>query len=450
MLGVYISVFTNSLMFTIVFPIASKMIMYFGLVEKRTETGYWVGLLAGSIMLGRFLSSPVWGILCDKWGRRPVMLLGIVSTSVLAVLYGMSINIVWALIIRFLQGLFSPITIVTRTIIGEVYSGKDQAKGMSNFILVGNLGYISGNILGGFFEDPSKSGISQIELFTKFPFLLPNLFTAVAGMIGFPLCYFFLSETKSQTSLIDHGEPRNYLELMKDPLVFQVIFMYCTCSFIGTGFSELMVLLIWADKSDGGFELGPDEIGVITASTSVLMVFYIRWFYAKYTEKLGVTTGIKLSLLIFVPVMFGFPIISLFRYENVLKWISLIVSCLACYTLDFISIASSLVMLNNTVYSHERGKIHGISMSLGNLSRGFSPPILGITFASTAGSGRPYPLNFAFSFILLAIFIFIVYIIARRLNKSLDHSKGETTEEKIQEEVSEMMSMSVAEENELT
>ena len=38
--GIFISVFTNALMFTVVFPIASQMIMYFKLVENRSETGY--------------------------------------------------------------------------------------------------------------------------------------------------------------------------------------------------------------------------------------------------------------------------------------------------------------------------------------------------------------------------------------------------------------------------
>ena len=49
--------------------------------------------------------------------------------------------------------------------------------------------------------------------------------------------------------------------------------MYCICAFIGTGFSEFIILLIWASKSDGGFELRPDGIALITASTQFLWYF---------------------------------------------------------------------------------------------------------------------------------------------------------------------------------
>ena len=180
------------------------------------------------------------------------------------------------------------------------------------------------------------------------------------------------------------------------------------------------------------------------------MVFYIRPLYSRYIERFGLTTGIKLASLMYIPVMLSFPAVSISRHENELKWVVLVASCLICFTLDFLCMTSSLVMLNNSVHSHERGKTNGISMALGNFFRGVSPPIFGVTFASTAGSGLPYPFNFAFAFILLAAFIFLTHLIARYINKSLDHSKGETIEEKVQEEVSEMMSMSVAEENELT
>ena len=78
MLGVYISVFTNSLMFTIVFPIASKMIMH---ILRFGRKAYRNGILVRSACRFNhakqiFILASM-GILCDKWGRSPVMLLGI-------------------------------------------------------------------------------------------------------------------------------------------------------------------------------------------------------------------------------------------------------------------------------------------------------------------------------------------------------------------------------------
>lgn len=43
-----------------------------------TDTDY--GLLTGSaFMIGRFLTSMHWGIVADKYGRKPVMICGVLS-----------------------------------------------------------------------------------------------------------------------------------------------------------------------------------------------------------------------------------------------------------------------------------------------------------------------------------------------------------------------------------
>ena len=423
MLGVYFAVVVNSLMFTIVFPISSKMIMYFGLVDSRTETGYWTGLLSGVVLLGRFLSSPVWGMLCDNWGRRPVMLIGIITTSALPILFGMSTNIVWALIFRFLQGLSAPILIAARTIIGEIYTGPEQAGAMSCFNLMQLIGNISGNILGGFLEDPGSSGILDIEIFTHFPFLLPNLVVSGMGFISFLLCLIYLPETRASDLLIQKDESRNFSQLFKDPIVVTVTIMFCINSFTATSFAEVVVLLGWADIDDGGLELQPSEIAVFYVGITILMASYIRFLYTKVVGRFGLSTALRRGLLIYAPIMFGLPVISLFRFSSIAMWVALITYCTTCYSFEFMNSTSILIMLNNSVHPSERGKINGVSMALGNLSRGISPPLFGSVFAATANSGLPYPLNYAFSFILLSGFIITSYLFSRSLPKDLDTPK---------------------------
>jgi MFS family permease len=445
LLGIYISLFTNSLMFTIVFPMASQMIMYFGLVENRTETGYWVGMLGGVMMLGRFISSPFWGYLCDKWGRKPVLMLGILCTSILSVLFGMSTSFVWALTTRFLQGLLSPITVATRTIIGEMYSGNQQASAMSCYTLIGSFGSISGNIVGGFFQFPGDLEFMDTTIFSSYPFLLPNLLTGVIGFVSLVICYFFLIETKTKDSLIESQQPRNYWELMKDPLVIQVLVLFSACSFNGTAFNELMVLWAWADKSNGGFELTPEELGILSASTSFLLIFYMRTFYKKIVDNKGLIKTVSWSLRVNMVVIIILPILSFLRYEFIIKWALLIFGVLFYNTFDFMGLTSTLIMINNSVNTLERGKINGISMALGNLARGFSPPLFGITFAYTAQRGLSYPFNFAFSHFLLSFFIFLAWVSSTKIDSSTDNPKVTLTKTVS----SEMVPISIIQETEI-
>jgi MFS family permease len=269
--GVLLAVFTNSLMYTVVFPMASRMVMYFGLVDNRSETGYYVGVIGGVMMVGRFLSSPVWGWLCDHWGRRPVIILGTITTTVLSVLFGLSTTYPWALAIRFFQGLLSPITLATRTIIAEMYPGKEQASAMSIFILIGHIGNVSGNILGGYFEEPSSL---EIGLFTRFPFLLPNLILAVIGCLSLLLCLAFVTETLPIQQSVT--ESRGFCALLRDTDAAITILLVAFTSFNSTGVYEVLLLWLWANKSDGGFAMSPFDIGTVSAITSFALLLYMR------------------------------------------------------------------------------------------------------------------------------------------------------------------------------
>jgi MFS family permease len=448
-IGIHLSVFTNSLMFTVVFPIASKMVMHYGLVENRSETGYWVGILGGSIMVGRFISSPFWGILCDRWGRRPTMLLGIVTTSVLAILFGTATSFFWAVLFRFLQGLLSPISIVTRTLLGELYPAKEQTSSMSCFIIIGSLGNISGNFMGGFFQDPKGLGIPFLD---QFPFLLPNLCLAGFGLLSFILCVFFLPETKHADGLLSRTPPRKFSQILCDPLVIQVLMLYGACSSNGTSFGELQVLLMWAKKENGGFEFSPEQIGAISATTSFIFMCYIRTLYKFLVDKIGLifTTQTVLKYSIFVLLLM--PAISYSRYYDILRHFCLIFFPMIFLSFEFICITSTLIMINNSVVTSERGKINGISTALGNLIRGISPPVFGYTFAATANRGWSYPFNFAFSYILLAGVVTIAWVFSKRIQFGLSHPREELLEtreevKKVEENVeAEMISMSVIEE----
>lgn len=420
LIGVYISVFTNSLMFKVVLPLASKMVMHFDMVDDRSETGYWVGLLGGSIMLGRFLSAPFWGWLCDHWGRRPTLLTGIVTTSLLALIFGISPGFYWALLFRFLQGLLSPIAVVARTVISELFASEDQASAMSWFVLMGSIGSIAGNIIGGFFD--STDG-SSIQLFENYPFLLPNSLIAIFGIVSFILCFFFLDETYQQRDFDDCNNNKRFVDVIREPIVVQVTLLYIACTGNGTAFGELLVLWQWAKIKNGGFEFTTREIGTLSAITSMIYILYIKVLYKYLSDKLGITQLCKRTLFINIPLLLLIPLLTLARYTDVLKYIFISFSTLCYCSIEFMSITSSLLMINNSVYSKERGKLNGYTLALGNLARGLSPPVFSSVFAFTATSGHPYPLNFSFSFILLAISVFLAWNIARKLDDSLDYPK---------------------------
>src|SRR2546430_5537278 len=64
-----------------------------------------VGLLAASFPVAQLVSSPVWGYVSDRYGRRPALLVGLGSSAFAYIVFGFT-HTVWLLFVsRFVQGL---------------------------------------------------------------------------------------------------------------------------------------------------------------------------------------------------------------------------------------------------------------------------------------------------------------------------------------------------------
>ncbi|CBN78854.1 conserved unknown protein [Ectocarpus siliculosus] len=94
------------------------------------SSGYFAGLLSSSFMFGRVISAYFWGIVADRCGRRPVVLLSLASTGGLAVAFGFSTTFLWALACRFLLGLLNGMTVIFPTLVSEICGKEHEVVGL--------------------------------------------------------------------------------------------------------------------------------------------------------------------------------------------------------------------------------------------------------------------------------------------------------------------------------
>lgn len=100
---------------------------------------------------------------------------------------------------RSLSGLLNGSVGVSKTYLGEICDSSNVARVFSYIGLMWGFGSIAGSALGGLLARPAKQYpkvFSQTGIFADHPYLIPNFLAALITLIGFILCFFFLTENE--------------------------------------------------------------------------------------------------------------------------------------------------------------------------------------------------------------------------------------------------------------
>ncbi|CAM9164870.1 unnamed protein product, partial [Hapterophycus canaliculatus] len=170
--------------------------------------GYYTSWLLSSPTVGNLVSSYAWGVVADRFGRKPVIMVGLCSTCLFSITFGLSESFAAAASSRFLFGLCNCLFPIARILVVELLGPKRAVIGI--VVLPGSraVGYILGPTLAGFLSQPAisyPSSFSSTGLFARYPFLLPNLAVALVAFAALPFVYFNLPETLNS----DQGGARN-------------------------------------------------------------------------------------------------------------------------------------------------------------------------------------------------------------------------------------------------
>jgi MFS transporter, DHA1 family, multidrug resistance protein len=90
-------------------------------------TSYLIGLSSGQLF---------WGVLSDRFGRRPMLLLGLGLYLASAVLCGLSTSFTSLLMWRLVHGLAASCMVITTSVIRDLYAGRHMARVMSLCFIV--------------------------------------------------------------------------------------------------------------------------------------------------------------------------------------------------------------------------------------------------------------------------------------------------------------------------
>jgi MFS family permease len=173
-------------------PYLPKMTSTFPEVDVG-QIGLYVGTIGSSFALAQFATNFFWGWLSDRIGRKPVVMMGTILTAACFVAFGFCRTLWQAILVQALMGLVNGNQGVISTCLGEITDRSNQSKAFVYLPVIYGIGGITGPALGGllvFQNDPFRKGVKN-----PYPYLLPNLFSAMILIIDLLLTGFFLEES---------------------------------------------------------------------------------------------------------------------------------------------------------------------------------------------------------------------------------------------------------------
>jgi hypothetical protein len=188
--------------FMSIFPYIYYMIEDFKITNDPSRISVYAGMVTSAFTLAEFATGVLWGRLSDKIGRKPVLLTGLVGTAISVLIFGFAPSLPVALMARALGGLLNGNIGVLQTTVAELVKVKEQQpRAYTIMPMVWCIGSIIGPMIGGALARPC---ISYPDIFAKgsiwdrYPYLLPNLFSAATVFVGVIVGLLFLEETHAQ------------------------------------------------------------------------------------------------------------------------------------------------------------------------------------------------------------------------------------------------------------
>lgn len=110
----------------------------------------WSGLLSAASGVSMALSSPLWGLISDRYGRKLIVLRGMWGSALLFGAVLLASNVQQLLVISFIQGLFSGIVPALTSLVASI-SPEEKMGGSFGLLEVAvSAGMAIGPVLGGF------------------------------------------------------------------------------------------------------------------------------------------------------------------------------------------------------------------------------------------------------------------------------------------------------------
>lgn len=371
-----LTIFLDMLGIGILIPVMPQLLgepssPYYLLSPSQGDLGFMLlGILTACYPLALFFASPILGALSDKFGRRPVLILSLLGTSISYFIFAYAIiirNIPLLFISRIIDGFTGGNISVAQAAIADLSSPEDRTKVYGMMGAAFGLGFIFGPFLGGV--------LSSSNILPFFNASTPFIFSGILAIINVLFIQFFFGESIKEK----HPDRKlNFLasiqNIAKANKYHNVRFLFLVSFLFNVGFSFFTSFFnVYLTNK---FGMSAAQIGNFFAYLGIWVIItqlvIIRNIPKRFSEKdllgpayIGSAIGIMLYLL---------PQSAIYLL----------------FVVPFASIPNGIQQANFTSFltkktdERVRGEVLGIGTSMSSLGQALPPILAGVIAAFTA------------------------------------------------------------------
>ncbi|GFP93947.1 protein zinc induced facilitator-like 1 [Phtheirospermum japonicum] len=384
-LTVWLVALASTLTIASLFPFLYFMIRDFHIAEQEEDIGYYAGFIGSSYMLGRALTSVVWGAIADKYGRKPCQLLDGHNDEVSPWKFE------W--FTRANNGAYACETV------REEY----QSLGLSAVSTAWGIGLIVGPALGGYLSQPAEKfpGIfASDSLFGRFPYLLPCLVISLYAAFVTVACFWIPetlhthnsnnvssqrsydaleSATRGSSDEKDEKKGQKNESLFRNWPLMSSIIVYCVFSLHDMAYSEIFSLWAESPRRLGGLSYTTGDVGTVLAVSGLGLLVFQNSLYPLVEKIMGPILLSRVLAIISIPLLTSYHYIAMLSGLT----LSIVLNCASLLKniLSTSIVTGMVIVQNKAVDQQQRGAANGLSMTLMSLFKAVGPAGGGALFS---------------------------------------------------------------------
>ncbi|CAL4941793.1 unnamed protein product [Urochloa decumbens] len=346
-------------------------------------------------MIGRTLSSFFWGLVADRYGRKPVIVFALFSVVILNTLFGLSTKFLMAFITRFLLGVLNGLLAPMKAYCIEVCRAEHHALGLSIVHTAWAMGLVIGPALGGYLAQPATKypdSFSKLSALGRFPYLLPSLAVSLFAAVVLVVCI-WLPETihlhncyKRKVTLDKATESNpNCADTTENKrLINNWPWISATISFSifalhDTAYGEIISLWAVSGRRYGGLSFSSEDIGNVLAVAGASLLVCQLFFYQWVDKTLGTVYSSRFAAALSTVIVATTPFMT---YLSGFKLSLAIYPALMIKNILSTTVGTGLSLLqNNAVPQKQRGAANGISTTAMSFFKAVAPIGAGALFS---------------------------------------------------------------------